>query len=66
MQTYWLIEVRPGSGNTLYYTSPNHWVNCVDLATKFHDGLAAKIEAEKLRQTYKVHDIVINDHAWDS
>lgn len=65
MQSYWLIESRPSNGSTLYYTAPNHWVNCVDLATKFHDGLAAKIEADKLRETYKNSDIVIADHAWD-
>lgn len=64
-QQYWLIELHcQDSGPVMYYTSPGHWHNCADLATKFHDGLAAKIEADTLRYNESPHEIKVNQHSW--
>lgn len=64
-RVYYLIELHcQGNGPVLYYTAPGHWQNCPDLATKFHDGLAAKIEAGMLRVTSSPHEVKVVQHLW--
>lgn len=64
-RSYWLIELHVKGAPASYYTAPHHWHSCADLATKFHDPIAAKLEASAIRHPDSPHELKIVDHLWE-